>query len=284
MTCCQNRIVRETGTFLDRIVDAKLRRLHLLRQMQPVALLRDQAEQSLQQGLLPEIACFSDAMVKKPGLAIIAEIKKTSPSRGMIQPDFHPEKQARAYAAAAADAISVLTEEDYFLGSAEHLRQVCSIVHLPVLRKDFVVEQGQIYETRLLGASAVLLICALLDDADLSLFLNLAHQLDLDALVEVHDETELNRALACGARMIGINNRDLRTFKIDLATTERLAGKVPSGKIIVSESGILEARDLERICRAGVHAVLIGEALMRVRDQDQIARIIHQFRGVGMHE
>jgi len=263
-----------TQTYLDRIVGQKLLRLQALRAKTPAAALRERVEEAIRDSRLPSLpaAGFAAGLRQPKSLGVIAEIKKASPSRGIIQPDYHPAEQALAYAAAGVQAISVLTEEDFFQGSDQDLRQVQAAVPLPLLRKDFIIEPGQVFEARLLGASAVLLICSLLSDRDLGQLLQLTHDLGLQALVEVHSLPELMRALSCGARIIGINNRDLNTFQIDLSLTERLAGLIPADRTIVAESGIVSARDLARIYRAGAHAVLIGEALMRAAGSPESVR------------
>ena len=206
---------------------------------------------------------FKQALQRTKHIALIGEVKKASPSLGLIQADFNPSRQASFYEMAGLSAVSVLSEEDYFLGHADHIREVASCTRLPVLRKDFIIDPLQIYESRLLGASAVLLICAVLDDAALIQMIRLAKQLSMDALVEVHDLSELMRALSADADLIGINNRNLTTFHVDLSVTERLAGLIPAGKLIVSESGIKSGVDLARVYRAGASAALIGESLMR---------------------
>lgn len=205
---------------------------------------------------------FAKALRTKP-LSIIAEVKKASPSKGIITEDFRPADQAIAYEAAGVSAISVLTEQDFFLGSDFHLTDIVNQVSLPVLRKDFTIDPSQIYEARILGASAILLIAALLPDDVLSSFRELAGELGLSVLCEVHTMDELMRALDIGADIIGINNRDLKTFHVDLSVTERLAPMIPQGRTIISESGIHTPADLSRCYRSGAHAVLIGESLMR---------------------
>jgi indole-3-glycerol phosphate synthase len=255
--------VRQTQTILDQIVERKHGRLFIERQSCPVDRLREQVAQAQSEGRLPPAVDFARRIRRENSIGIIAEIKKASPSRGVIQPDFRPAGQAAAYESAGVQAISVLTEEYYFQGSSHDLAAARAAAALPLLRKDFIIEPGQIYEARLLGASAILLIGALLDDEQLAASLTLAHTLGLAALVEIHDLPELMRALACGARLIGINNRDLRTFHIDLGTTERLAGLIPQDRTIVAESGIATPADLARVYRAGAHAALIGETLMR---------------------
>jgi indole-3-glycerol phosphate synthase len=190
----------------------------------------------------------------------------SSPSRGIICADFDPLRVARSYAANGAVAISVLTEERYFQGSLEHLAAIRTAVSLPLLRKDFLFDPYQLHEARAFGADAVLLITAILDDVLLRDLLQLAGELQLSALVEIHDRPELDRALESGALLLGINNRDLRTFHIDLATTEELAPRVPPDALVVTESGIETAADMARLDRAGVRAFLIGETLMRAPD------------------
>ena len=208
---------------------------------------------------------FRAALERHPR-AIIAEVKKASPSRGVIRPDFDPVRIARMYAGAGAAAISVLTEERYFQGHLEHLAAIRGAVDVPLLRKDFVFDAYQLYEARAFGADAVLLIVAILADSELQELLWLAGELNLAALVEVHDHPELERAACSGARLIGINNRDLRTFHTSLAVTEDLLPSVPADAFVVAESGIETTADLERLERLGVTAFLIGETLMRAPD------------------
>ena len=196
------------------------------------------------------------------GIHFICECKKASPSRGLIAPDFPYLEIARAYEAAGASAISVLTEPKWFQ----------SAVSIPCLRKDFTVDSYMIYEAKLLGASAVLLICAILDDTQLAEYLETAHSLGLSALVEAHDETEVRRALAAGARIIGVNNRDLHTFDVDINNSVRLRGLIPADRIYVSESGIRDADDVGVLYRNGTNAVLIGETLMRSADKGEQRR------------
>ncbi len=205
-------------------------------------------------------------------LALIAEIKKASPSAGVIRPDFDPLRIARDYQAAGADCLSVLTDASFFQGSLASLRQIRETVPLPLLRKDFIIDERQILEAVEWGADAILLIVAILTDAQLNRFQSLATQAGLAALVEVHDDAELDRARAAGARIIGVNNRDLRTFHTNLANTERLAPAVvaplPDGArpLLVAESGIRTRHDVERLERCGAGAILVGESLMREAD------------------
>jgi indole-3-glycerol phosphate synthase len=201
-------------------------------------------------------------------VALIAEVKKASPSAGIICKDFDPVRIAKQYEAAGADCLSVLTDEQFFQGSLEYLKQIRAAVKLPLLRKDFIIDERQILEAIEWGADAILLIVAILRDAQLKHFHTLATEAGLTALVEVHDEAELNRALAADAKVIGVNNRDLKTFKVDLGTTEKLAAQLHASagareKLLVAESGIHNRADVERLAKCGAQAILVGESLMR---------------------
>ena len=205
--------------------------------------------------------------ISKPGkINLIAEIKKASPSQGLIREDFDVIAIAEDYEKGGAAAISVLTEDKYFLGRPQYLKRVADSCSLPTLMKDFIIDELQIFEARALQASAVLLIVAVLLDEEIKRFLSIAHSLDLDCLVEIHDEKELKRAIACGAEIIGINNRDLRTFEIDLNTSVSLAPLIPKDKVIVAESGLNSFGDVQQLKNAGVNAVLIGETFMREKN------------------
>ena len=204
---------------------------------------------------------FKEAMTK-PGLSIIGEIKKASPSKGLIRPDFKPVELAGEYGV-AVDAVSVLTEENYFLGHPDYLEAVSQAIDLPVLYKDFVVEPAQVYHARAIGASCVLLIVAILTDDELTSFLSLAESIGLDALVETHTEEEIQRAVAAGATIIGINNRDLNNFHTDIRTTLKLREFVPDDRVIISESGIFTPEDIEVLKEANIKGVLVGESFMR---------------------
>ncbi|HXI84864.1 MAG TPA: indole-3-glycerol phosphate synthase TrpC [Verrucomicrobiae bacterium] len=213
---------------------------------------------------------FAGTLRRDDGVALVAEVKKASPSAGVIVKDFDAIRIARDYEAAGALALSVLTDEKFFQGRIEYLQQIRDAVRLPLLRKDFVIDEVQVYESVVRGADAILLIVAILDDAQLKGFRELASQMRLAALVEVHDEAELDRALGSGAEIIGVNNRDLRDFSVSLATTEKLAAKLKRGMCgkhtLVAESGIHVRADVERVAKAGANAILVGESLMRSGD------------------
>lgn len=206
------------------------------------------------------------ARIASGGAAVIAEIKKASPSQGVIRADFHPADIARSYAAGAATCLSVLTDVDFFQGADAYLTDARAACDLPVLRKDFTIDAYQIFEARALGADCILLIVAALDDTRLREFTAVAHQIGMDVLVEAHDAAELERALRTDAALIGINNRDLRTFKTSLQTTLGLRERIPADRILVTESGIHAAADVALMRAAGVNAFLIGEAFMRAED------------------
>jgi indole-3-glycerol phosphate synthase len=207
-----------------------------------------------------------------PAVALIAEVKKASPSAGVICKDFDPVRIAREYEAAGASCLSVLTDENFFQGSLDHLRQIRAAVKLPLLRKDFIIDERQILEAIEWGADAILLIVAILTDEQLKKFHSLAVEAGLAALVEVHDEIELERAMKMGATLVGVNNRDLKTFKVDLATTGKLAAKLFSSPVtrhsslLVAESGIRSRADAERLKKCGANAILVGESLLRGGD------------------
>jgi indole-3-glycerol phosphate synthase len=225
-----------------------------------------QRERPERRGQTPAPRGFTRALREAPAPRIIAELKRRSPSRGEIRPDFDPVGCARAYAEGGAAALSVLTDEHFFGGHLSYLEKVRAAVDLPLLRKDFVIDPWQIEESLLAGADAVLLIAAALAPKDLRALLACASAQGLESLVEVHDEVELAAACDAGATLVGINNRDLRTFATDLAVTERLAPQVPSSMLVVAESGIFSHSDLARLGRAGAQAFLVGESLMRQPD------------------
>ena len=214
----------------------------------------------------PQQPSFLEAL-KKTGMSYICEVKKASPSKGLIAADFPYLEIAKEYEAAGASAISCLTEPFYFMGSDTYLREITETVDIPVLRKDFTVDKYMIYQVKAFGASAVLLICAILNDQELLEYRELAETLGMDALVEAHDENEVARALKTGAKIVGVNNRDLKTFKVDMNNSIRLRNLAPDNVVFVSESGIKNAGDIAILERNRVGAVLIGETLMRSPDK-----------------
>jgi indole-3-glycerol phosphate synthase len=221
--------------------------------------------------LQERIACQKPTLdlalaLKGDHIRLIGEVKQASPSRGMLSPNFNPTKLAQTYAEGGAAAISVLTEANYFMGSIEHLAAIKEVVRLPLLRKDFIFDPYQVYESRAYGADALLLIAAILSQGQLKEFVSLSHSFDLKCLVEVHNEGEVERAVLSAAEIIGINNRDLNTFIVDINTTRRLRPLVPKQKIVVSESGIKSRQDMEKLGKWGVDAVLVGEALVTADD------------------
>lgn len=252
---------------LEQIVDRKREQLDEAKRIRPLGELR---------AVTPtrgEAGRFGDAL-RVDRINIIAEVKRRSPSKGVIREDFDPIAIARNYAGNGAAAISVLTEEDYFDGSLDYLRRIASETDLPLLRKDFIFDEYQLYEALEAGASAVLLIAAMLD---LSLFNDLlqsAHALGLDALVEVHDLEEAEKVLRCDVQLLGVNNRNLRTFATTLETSIELAARLPRELTLVSESGIRTRRDIDRLRAAGFSAFLIGEELMRARDEGEALRLL----------
>lgn len=218
---------------------------------------------------------FEKALARE-GISFICEVKKASPSKGVIAEEFPYREIAREYEQAGASALSVLTEPFYFQGSDDYLKEIERVVNIPILRKDFTVDAYMLYEAKCIGASAVLLICAILDDRQLMTYMEIAQELGLSALVEAHTEEEVRRALACGARIIGVNNRDLKTFQVDIHTSERLRRLVPKDVLYVSESGIKSLEDVRRLKENGTDAVLIGETLMR---SDNKKKMLDEFRG-----
>jgi len=208
---------------------------------------------------------FASALVGDR-IRLIAEVKQASPSRGVLNPNLNPTKLAKTYAEGGAAAISVLTEENYFKGSIDYLAAIREVVRLPLLRKDFIFDPYQVYESRAYGADALLLIAAILSRPQLEELLSLSHSLGLRCLVEVHKENEVERAVRSKARIIGINNRDLDTFNIDINTTRRLRPLIPKEKIVVSESGVKSRKDIEKLRKWGVNAILVGEALVTAGD------------------
>jgi indole-3-glycerol phosphate synthase len=229
-----------------------------------------QLEQDALESLPPRgfVRSIADT-IDKGHPAVIAEVKKASPSKGVIREHFDPITIARSYADAGAACLSVLTDAKFFQGSTEHLQQARAEVTIPVLRKDFMIAPYQVFEARAMGADCILLIAAILDDAMMRHLSNLAHELGMDVLVEVHDRNELHRALALDVRLIGINNRNLRTFDTHLSTTLDLLADIPEHRIVVTESGIHTTTDVRQMRDAGVSAFLVGEAFMRADNPGQ---------------
>lgn len=217
-----------------------------------------------------------EAALRRPGLSFICEVKKASPSKGIIAEEFPYLEIAKEYEAAGASAISVLTEPFYFKGSDQYVREITEAVKTPVIRKDFTVDSYMIHQAKVMGASAVLLICAILDDGELREYLAQAKELGLSALVEAHDEEEVCRALKTGAQIVGVNNRDLRTFQVDVNNSVRLRSLVPPSVVFVSESGIRGPEDTKKLYENGTDAVLIGETLMRSADKRAALAVLRQ--------
>ena len=248
---------------LQRIAAHARERVRLLREQGAEAEIVERARAAAcDAGALP----FEEAL-RAPGMSFICECKKASPSKGLIAPDFDPVAIAREYEAAGAAAISCLTEPRWFQGSDAYLADVSAAVGVPVLRKDFVVDELMVYQTKCLGAQAVLLICSILDDELLGRLVSLCHELGMSALVEAYEPDEVPRALAAGARVVGVNNRDLRTFTVDFGRSIELRKLVGPERVFVSESGVQTRQDIVRLEEAGVDAALIGETLMRQPDK-----------------
>lgn len=245
-------------TYLDRIVPAVLSRLEERK--------RRVSEAELAHVPVPQARPSFAEAIALPGVSLIAEVKRASPSKGLIRPDLEVGEVVKAYEKSGARAVSVLTEEEYFRGSLADLRAAAAHTKLPLLRKDFIVDRYQVREAWAYGASAVLLIAALLPDDGLAGLAGLAFELGLDVLLEVHDTGELDRALLVEGAIIGINNRDLRSFEVSLDTTADLAGLVPEDRLLVGESGISVRADVERLATCGIDAVLVGESLLRTPD------------------
>lgn len=260
----------EKEDILLKIAGRARKRVAEAKESRPFALIREEA-----QAFSRKVPSFEEAL-SRPGLSYICEAKKASPSKGVIAEDFPYLQIAREYEAAGAAAVSVLTEPEFFLGKDEYLREIAETLEIPVLRKDFIVDEYQIYEAKLLGAAAVLLICAMLDEKTLVSYLECANTLKLSALVEAHTEAEVAQALRAGARIIGVNNRNLKTFEVDVAAGLRLRNLVPADRLFVSESGVRSRAEVAALEAGGVDAVLIGEALMRSRDK---AAYLAELRG-----
>ena len=247
------------ATILDEIAGKTRLRLEAAKKIIPLEELQKQAFAMAE---LP-----FEAALRQPGLSFICEVKKASPSKGIIAEDFPWLEIAREYEAAGAAAVSVLTEPEYFLGSDRHLQEIAAAVRIPCLRKDFTIDPYQIYQAKVLGAAAVLFIVALLDEKTLASFIAIAQELRLSALVEIHNEAEVQQAVQAGAQIIGINNRDLKTFAVDFGLSANLRKSIPAGILTVAESGVTSPGDIRSLKDCNFDAVLIGESLMRAADK-----------------
>ena len=256
---------------LDKIVAKKKMQI----EQEKLIMQREELIEKCKDRIDDEKKSFASAIRINGKISIIAEVKKASPSKGIIREDFKPVDIAKEYLNAGVEAISVLTEKDFFMGNDNYLKEISKTVPLPILRKDFIIDEWQIYQSLLIGARAILLIVSILNDNQLKKFLETAQSLDLDCLVEVHNEEELKRALFAGALIVGINNRDLKTFEVDLKTTEKLMKQINNEIITVSESGIKNYSDVKLLKEIGVDAVLIGETFMRA---ESMAKKLEELR------
>lgn len=248
-------------TILDQLADYARERVAAAKSVRPLEQIKAEAL-ALSKGDF----AFEKAL-RKEGVSFICECKKASPSKGLIAPDFPYLEIAKEYEAAGADCISVLTEPKWFLGSDEYLKEIASTVSIPCIRKDFTVDEYMIYEAKILGASAVLLICSILSEEQIREYLGICDELGLSALVEAHDEEEVAVAVRAGARIVGVNNRNLKDFSVDTGNSARLKSLVGDDIIFVSESGVKDGNDVAELRKIGVDAVLVGEALMRASDK-----------------
>ena len=259
---------------LDDIVKKQKERIEKEKQIKSFELMKNEAELICSNKKIT----FENSL-KNKDFAFICEIKKASPSKGVIVENFPYIDIAKEYEAAGAAAISVLTEPDFFKGSDKYLCDISKIVNIPVLRKDFVIDEYQIYQAKIIGADAILLICAILDEKTLNKFLQTAKSLNLNCLVETHNEDEIKKALNSGAKIIGINNRDLKTFTVDINTSLKLRKFIPNNKILISESGIKTAEDIKILKQAGFNGVLIGESMMKSKNKKQF---LSELRGLDV--
>ena len=248
-------------TILDQLADYARERVAAAKSVRPLEQVKAEAL------ALPKGDFAFEKALRKEGVSFICECKKASPSKGLIAPDFPYLEIAKEYEAAGADCISVLTEPKWFLGSDEYLKEIASAVSIPCIRKDFTVDEYMIYEAKILGASAVLLICSILSEEQIREYIGICDELGLSALVETHDEEEVAVAVRAGARIVGVNNRNLKDFSVDTGNSARLKSLVGDGIIFVSESGVKDGNDVAELRKIGVDAVLVGEALMRASDK-----------------
>ena len=248
-------------TILDQLADYARERVAAAKSVRPLEQVKAEAL------ALPKGDFAFEKALRKEGISFICECKKASPSKGLIAPDFPYLEIAKEYEAAGADCISVLTEPKWFLGSDEYLKKIASEVSIPCIRKDFTVDEYMIYEAKILGASAVLLICSILSEEQICEYIGICDELGLSALVETHDEEEVAVAVRAGARIVGVNNRNLKDFSVDTGNSARLKSLVGDDIIFVSESGVKDGNDVAELRKIGVDAVLVGEALMRASDK-----------------
>lgn len=248
-------------TILDQLADYAYERTEQAKKIIPLGEIKRQALS------LPKSSFAFENALRKTGISFICECKKASPSKGLIAPDFPYLQIAKEYEAAGADCISVLTEPKWFLGGDEYLKEIASAVSIPCLRKDFTVDEYMLYEAKALGASAALLICSILNEEQIKSYISICDELGLSALVEAHDEYEVQNALYAGARIIGVNNRNLKDFSVDTDNSRRLRELIPCDVLFVSESGVSTAEDVAKLREIGADAVLIGETLMRASDK-----------------
>lgn len=248
-------------TILNELADYARKRVTQAKTKTPLEIIKNQAFS------MPKGEFEFEKALQKQGLSFICECKKASPSKGVIAPDFPYLDIAKEYENAGADCISVLTEPKWFLGSNDYLKEIANSVSIPCLRKDFTVDEYMIYEAKLLGASAILLICSILSEEQIKEYIGICDELGLSALVEAHDEAEVKMALNANARIIGVNNRNLKDFTIDTDNSHKLLKMIPSEVLFVSESGVKTAEDIKQLCEIGADAVLIGETLMRASDK-----------------
>ena len=265
-------ITKHKGEVLDQIMAWKREEVPKQMELVPISQVKAFAM------LAPDPLDFAGALTKQRGASLIAEVKRASPSKGLIAKEWDPELIGETYALYGAAAISCLTDKRFFQGELEYLTAIKERLRetgksVPVLRKDFVYHEYQIHEARMAGADAILLIVAVLSDTDLRRLYQLTYTLGIQALVEVHDEAELERALAIDAHIIGINNRDLRTFAVDIETTGRLRALIPAGKVVVSESGIRTADDVMRLAAMGCDAILVGETFCKLPQKERAAKV-----------
>lgn len=253
-------------TILDRLADHAKERVEEAKRTTPLFEIRRQAEE------LPKGAFSFEKALNKQDISFICECKKASPSKGLIAAEFPYVQIAKDYEAAGADCISVLTEPKWFLGSDAYLREIANAVSIPCLRKDFTVDEYMLYEAKVLGASAVLLICSILSERQIKEYIDICDTLGLSALVEAHDEAEIVKTIGAGARIIGVNNRNLKDFTVDTDNSARLRQLIPQEILFVSESGVRSAEDVRRLHDIGADAVLIGEALMKAPDKKEKLR------------